>query len=243
MPRQRGFTLIELLVVVSIISLLIALLLPALSNARAAARQTQCLSNYRQIGIAYFNYVANYNDYGSPDGIILPDPGPWPANSSARWHNWALLGQYLGNDAKYDGALNKTEVVYCTEHKKTAETGNVGIGLNMRQGSRVTRSEGATLPRLKFTGVRSPAKFILFVDQISGWRWEKYYQGDTATATGSGTTAMVLYRHNNGAAVSFGDGHASAFLDRTPGSTPAGLNTGLHQAWNDRQVTASYTGN
>lgn len=241
--RTRAFSLIELLVVVSIISLLIALLLPALGRARAAARQTQCLSNFRQIGVAYFNYVANYNDYGSPDSVSLPDPGPWPASSSARWHNWALLGQFLGNDARYDGAPNKTDVVYCTEHTRTAATGNVGIGLNMRQGSRVTRVEGPSLPRLKFTGVRSPAKFILFVDQISGWRWEKYYQGDTATATGSGTTAMVLYRHNQSAVVSFGDGHARTFLNATPGSSPAGFNTGLHQAWNDRQVTASYNGN
>jgi prepilin-type N-terminal cleavage/methylation domain-containing protein/prepilin-type processing-associated H-X9-DG protein len=59
---SRAFTLVELLVVISIISLLMAILLPALGKARAAANKTYCMSNLRQIGVVMRSYLDDNRD-------------------------------------------------------------------------------------------------------------------------------------------------------------------------------------
>ena len=72
----HGFTLIELLIVVGIIAVLIAMLMPALSNAREAAKRVVCLSNLRQLNLAWTRYAAENNDamfYTSPSLALVPD--------------------------------------------------------------------------------------------------------------------------------------------------------------------------
>jgi len=70
--QKHGFTLIELLTVIAVIAVLAALLLPVLMRARESARQTNCLSNLRQIGMTFEQYVGDWDEaFPIPDANFL----------------------------------------------------------------------------------------------------------------------------------------------------------------------------
>jgi prepilin-type processing-associated H-X9-DG protein/prepilin-type N-terminal cleavage/methylation domain-containing protein len=95
---KHGFTLVELLVVIGIIVLLIAILLPALSRARAAALQVQCASNLRQLGQAMQNFAANHRGYFPIQGDdITGGMDPASLQDSSR-----LKYTYFNNDGPTD---------------------------------------------------------------------------------------------------------------------------------------------
>ncbi|QDT16457.1 DUF1559 family PulG-like putative transporter [Alienimonas californiensis] len=102
-PRLRkstraGFTLIELLVVIAIIAILVSLLLPAVQQAREAARRSQCQNNLKQLGLAAHNYHSTYK--------VFPLSYGGPSAASERLSMFVGLLPYLDQTSLYNQITN-----------------------------------------------------------------------------------------------------------------------------------------
>ncbi|GAA4420527.1 DUF1559 domain-containing protein [Bremerella cremea] len=118
--RKQGFTLVELLVVIAIIGVLIALLLPAVQQAREAARRIQCVNQQKQIGLAIHNFHDTFQMF--PGGTYnwafrnqsVADPYSEAAypGSSKQWSYLTVLMPFLEQQAVYDELVDTHVGIY-----------------------------------------------------------------------------------------------------------------------------------
>jgi len=186
--HRRGFTLIELLVVIAIIAILAAILFPVFARAREKARQTSCLSNLKQIGLAELMYVQDYDETFSP--LVTGAPGD---GSPTRTTWFALIMPYMKN----------AQIGQCPSIKPHGWTYPGGNRLDYDYAMHYGMGGQA------LAMITQPSEVFLFCDGSSGIVTEyRLYIHSPWLRGGTYGRPPYFFRHNGGANWVYADGHA-----------------------------------
>jgi general secretion pathway protein G len=180
MKANKGFTLVELLVVIGIISVLIAMLLPALNKARQQAQVVQCMSNMRQIGMGIQMYTQQNKGMFPPRKLSDPGyiAGHW------LWINLLLDSRVIASDITPSKTTRYSKVFYCPAFMAGSApinmadpdnfrvvNGLTSYSLNYALDADYTNWDGSSAIRhgVRISQVRQPAETILVIEgNVSG---------------------------------------------------------------------------
>jgi prepilin-type N-terminal cleavage/methylation domain-containing protein/prepilin-type processing-associated H-X9-DG protein len=198
---RRGFTLIELLVVIAIIAILAAILFPVFAKAREKARQTSCLSNMKQIGLAFMQYAQDYDETLPTDWITLPPGTPWTDRYTWR----AAIFPYIKNTQVF--SCPSDSYVYSGALAGQCQNGEGNIPASYGDNTFHWDSGVPNPPGTLYCRVGQillPAQLIIAGDSSYGGH-QLSYQPNTLNTVRSDPGSM---RHNEGCNYCFADGHA-----------------------------------
>lgn len=185
MRKRNGLSIIELLVVIAVISLLLALLLPAIQKSRGTARRAQCLNNMRQIGLALQNYHSSFTNL--PPAVIWGgDPGEPLGLGRAPIGvlDRIALGAVSPTEPSRVHANWLTMLLPQLDQANVADSGNplVPVSDPQNQELRETRLSVLTCPSDSYNTPANP----YIRDQLAGTTDNRYARGNYAINFGPG---------------------------------------------------------